>query len=659
MILLDGRSGEQDCILKVRPAGAFARPFPEPRVTVFDRYGIPVGPGVSSGDGCLAWRSLAPGSHTIVITAAGLAAAPAGAVVRPQTETEVMVTLDRASSSFSGRILDAASGAGVPGAMVRVVRGVEIARTITDISGCFQVTGLGPGDYMAVVQAGGFGHACQGLYLGAGGAASAEIALPPAGFLEGIVLDGVTTLPVPGAAVQMIVAGQAIFTAIADTRGRFNFPPLAPGRYLLVARAGGYGHCVRGVTIQPGAAARVEFALWPFCGSLAGKVRDRITGKAVAGAMISVQDSLGAPVAAAVADPQGEYCFPDLAEDAYLVTARAEGYQTALCGAFTQSEVETRLDLSMAAEAGTIEGTITAEGRPLPGAAVAFLDQDDVLAGTAITDADGHYASAGLSPGGYKVVVSASGCFAGRIGASVAPGFHGSASMEAAPGCGRIAGKVRIDRTQPGVVVIACTSTGLIVARDWADCDGGYSLAGLTPGRYRLLFLSPGYITASVETKANGSLVEIPPLDLQEAPALLTGMVRSGARPLAGAAVRAFSMAGGLLGQSLTDSAGWYFIAGLPAGAVELVCSAHRHAAAVLIVDFPPGGSQEWDPVLKPTPVQVLEVIRNGAGVPMPGVEVCVSDPEGRHLFTLLTNEEGFFLLRAWAREDPPWQISH
>ena len=629
-------------------------------VVVVDPCGLPVGPPATAEGGCYVWQGLTSGSHTVIVTVEGLAAAIAGAVVRPDAETEITVLLDRASCCLSGSILDVSSGAGLPGATVLVMRGVEIARIGTDATGGFLVTGLCPGYYVVTVQADGFGHASQGLHIGAGGSVKVEIALQSSpGLLSGIVLDGTTMLPVPDAAVQIIMDGQTVFTAAANALGRFGFPPVTPGRYLLIARNRGYGHCARGITVQPGLTARAELVIWPFRGSLSGTLRDRITGEPVAGAMISARDSLGTPVAAAVTDLRGEYRLPDLAENAYLISAQAAGYQIAQSGAVVSVEEETHLDLFTATGAGLIEGTVTVDGRPLPGGSVHFSNQDEVAVGMALTDAHGRYASAGLPPGAYKVVVSAPGHLTGRIGATVTAGFRCSASVETARGNSQIAGTVHTDKTRPGIAVIASTPKGLVVAKDWVDADENYILPGLAPGRYRLSLLSSGYASATMEVEATDCLSEAPPLDLQDTPAILTGLVRSGDLPLAGAVVRALSRSGGILGQSLTDSAGRYFLTGLPAGASQLVCSAYEHTTAIEAAHLTEGSCLAWDAVLDPAPAHVLELIRDTAGHPVPGAEIRVSDSEGRHLFTLLTNEEGFFWLRAWAKGSIPWLIEH
>jgi protocatechuate 3,4-dioxygenase beta subunit len=169
------------------------------------------------------------------------------------------------------------------------------------------------------------------------------------GQLKGRVTDTATGKPIAGAAIT--VDGRSVGTTGQD--GNYSVSNLNPGSCLLAAGLPGYRSQQKRVTVESGETLRVNFTLTrdkrgvlPSVaspgevkpripsgvqlqrreaepGSLRGQVTDAATGKALAGANVSVggQGSTGV-------DARGGFYFRNLAPGTYQVTAAGSGYQS-------------------------------------------------------------------------------------------------------------------------------------------------------------------------------------------------------------------------------------------------------------------------------------------------------------------------------------------
>jgi hypothetical protein len=176
---------------------------------------------------------------------------------------------------------------------------------------------------------------------------------------------------------------------------------------------------IRGLTREVNAAA----------GSLAGHVRDA-TGAGIAGAAVTA-DPGGR---AATTDSTGRYVLSGVPIGVYRVSASRSGYLTA-----NESGVEVRQDqttsLDFQLEAGTTTGAIggtmrDTSGQPLTGAEVAASPGGV----RGLTDSNGSYELAGLTPGTYGLAVTKAGFVSqSRAGVAVVAGETTTENFDLAP----------------------------------------------------------------------------------------------------------------------------------------------------------------------------------------------------------------------------------
>jgi protocatechuate 3,4-dioxygenase beta subunit len=451
----------------------------------------------------------------------------------------------------------------------------------------------------------------------------------------------------------------------SDARGAFRLEGLAPGTYLLEARAPGHARAVLPrVRVPAGAPLTVALGA---SGFLEGFVVDA-AGRPAAGAEVHVG---GRAPQVLVASEAGAFSA-EVEPGPHPVQARRGEEAGALEAPVTVAAGATVKGLRVRLGAGgVLEGVVRArgDGRPVAGAAVEagpFQAQPFAARGTSartVTDASGAFRLAGLAPDGYDVTVSAAGFSrAVRRGVTVAGGerFPLEVLLE---GVGAVAGEVRDGQGRPvaGARVRGGSrwggGLGSAPAEALTDASGVYRLEGLDAGRV--------LVTARREGDALGSSARVEVREGEVARADLTlaetgvveGVVRPsrGALPEGGLVVRAFPQRGGVLGpadmaSAETDAAGAFRLV-LPAGTYglrpfPLVGRGPSFGTRAAEVAVEAGGTvraelawEEAEADGRTLRVRVLEP----DGSPSPGAAVDVRAGEGGRRFAMVTpaDEEG------------------
>lgn len=166
--------------------------------------------------------------------------------------------------------------------------------------------------------------------------------------LSGVVTD---TLGAPLSLAEIIAVGEADETrgphrARASTTGRFTFPSLAPGQYILTVRRIGYVPVQVTVDLRSGTPVTLEFELVPRAQVLADIVAEVPAAESARDGPLlfgTVVDSAGAPIPGAElilggASPRtrgpwstetragGRFAFPELRPGKYFLTVRRIGF---------------------------------------------------------------------------------------------------------------------------------------------------------------------------------------------------------------------------------------------------------------------------------------------------------------------------------------------
>ncbi|MBN9687195.1 MULTISPECIES: carboxypeptidase regulatory-like domain-containing protein [unclassified Corallococcus] len=351
-----------------------------------------------------------PGAYLVTARARGLALGRAE-VTRPHGEavTPVRLLLEP-GVSLTGLTVERAGGAPVPMAELTLTphSGFEDAlplflqtgasvpdearhESLSDARGLFGFHGLAPGEYQLEARAP--GHAPRRITRVHVPGTDVRVELEGSAFIEGFVTRADGT-PAPGARVSAWGADGAVEVEAGDT-GSFSLD-VPPGSFQVTARLGvetgaaegpnvvGPGMTVKDVRIRLGGGA-----------SLAGVVRRKDSGEAIAGATVGVRvHGDRADLLQARSEADGRFEVGGLAPGAYDVQVRAPGFQpltrTGL-GVLAGQRFELVLEF---AAPGRIEGTVVdGSEAPLPGVSVVaqlrWRPLPDAL--PSVTDAQGRF----------------------------------------------------------------------------------------------------------------------------------------------------------------------------------------------------------------------------------------------------------------------------
>ena len=564
-----------------------------------------------------------------------------------------------------GLVVEADNGAPIDRAVVTVFRpsGDRVDELLSGENGRFGLD-LAPGSYTLVAEKDGFGHALESLTVAGNHRAKIVLALSrKSGKLTGLVRVATTQCPVPGASVHVCTeANQKLFTVHTDAKGKYLTPSLSEGCYHVFGGAAGFCQDAVGAVVHAGQVGAVDLALLPFHGTLVGTVSAETTGAPVSGAVIRLFDSRGVFTTAVHTDKDGVYRVDDLAEETYSIIASSPGRQTTQSGASVRIDRTTGVDLTLPAMGGRIEGRIAdlSTDAPLRGASVTLLNQEDILLASVLADRKGRFAVAGLMPGFYKVIAAKSGYATGWIGTAVVADTASPVDL----GLGRMAGSVSglvsdADKNPLAAAVTVYSAKGFPVVSQLTCNDGRFHCYGLRPGDYFLTAQSPGF--APAVSGFNVLANQVTRLDprLASVVAVLDGTVRSAGRPVPGVVIRALDPSGRQLRTVITTPAGDYVLSDLPDGDLYVVVSAPGLIATVAAISLRAGRHARVDIEVETGPCRILQRVNDAVGNPAVGVPVRVLESTtGRFLFAVITNNDGFFWLRAWAPSDPspsPW----
>ncbi len=151
---------------------------------------------------------------------------------------------------------------------------------------------------------------------------SAILPSAAAGSITGTVQDSQTAVGIANALVALTPGGLSTLTS---SNGAFGFPTLPVGTYAVSASATGYdpGRATVTVTADHNANLNLHLVSTTGGGSVQGVVKSSATGKAVAGAVVTLTPGS----MATVTDGTGYYGFASVTAATYTLTVTAAGYQ--------------------------------------------------------------------------------------------------------------------------------------------------------------------------------------------------------------------------------------------------------------------------------------------------------------------------------------------
>ncbi len=453
--------------------------------------------------------------------------------------------------------------------------------------------------------------------------------------VAGTVIDAETRSPLPDALVWSPRATTEI--ARSDSAGRFRLATI-PGAGLSHIQAAAPGHFPEHVQVTSSQDFEPVIALRPAAGAT-GDVVDA-SGEPVAGAELKARFLPDSPASFRRVDEadtrtgeDGRFRFTDLTPGIPLeVKAMAKGYAPATLSVDPLAPRETRSGLRLVVTRGTsLSGRVLGSGEPVAGAKVAVVPRPSGSSPMAIlargmdmdseeltetTDGAGAFELRNMTPGAYRLAISASGHATLIVpGVKVEPGGVDLGALELEPGV-EITGRV-VDadgRPVAGAEVHATSQESQLIAiRRRIDNEDTAAVSG-ADGRFVVPDRRRGervdlQVTHRDYQAAGAGGVEAPnpePLRIVlTRSARVAGMVLDPtAKPVAGATVmvmveQADPSRANIGGRGFafpvngrTDDSGRFEIDQAPSGQVRITASAQGWRTAELSsLEVPPGGT--------------------------------------------------------------------
>jgi protocatechuate 3,4-dioxygenase beta subunit len=298
---------------------------------------------------------------------------------------------------------------------VRTVTQAEspLEQVETDEAGRFELTHLAAGRYNLRASAPRFAPGFVSDVLADPGPQREpiEIVLGPGAVLEGIVVDGESN-PIEGAEVALdelmsfMDAFQGRQATLTDATGRFVFPSVAGGRYILATRAEGHPLTIRApLTIPHRGKLTIRLA---GSATLRGKIKDQ-SGEGIPGAQVLAWVGFGAELAETGPDgaysienlPTGPLMFMSVTKEGYAAHPEGPIGGRGRPGVSLRAGEETRFDVTLRSGAKLTGRVLTKDGLPIPGAMVRVISgQASFIDPTTVTtDQEGSFSVAGVGVG--------------------------------------------------------------------------------------------------------------------------------------------------------------------------------------------------------------------------------------------------------------------
>lgn len=400
--------------------------------------------------------------------------------------------------------------------------------------------------------------------------ASNTINVSPVGNLFGRITDNITGLPIVGATITLSPGG---LTTTSNSGGNYSFNSVAAGAYSVTVSATNYNTEIVGATVTSGNATERNVSLTPVNGTVSGAVTS--SGSPVSGVTINVINSVGVIVGTATTTGMmGTNYSISVPPGNYTITATSPLYQFESRGITVQSNQNTIANFDLIAIVGTISGSIT----PSVPTRISIFTTDGIFV-TSQENAVDTYSISGLAPGSYVVRAEAAGYTTQQIGTVLTPSqLNSTVDFALVANSTTLSGQIR-DGDVPGNPLIPGTvnvinSLGQNVATVTTN-DGNYSVDGLGPGSYSVVFTSEGYASQTL-----GAIIADPPV-----PVILNASLNK----LAGSIVGTVNVPGATIalfqngipvGVTQADGTGAYTFANLAPGNYTVVASAANFQTA-------------------------------------------------------------------------------
>jgi len=671
-----GTTTEISVSLEENPASISGRvtdlegePIPNAIINILDQTETNFRTASTDIDGFYSLENLLSGNLTIVVTAENYANLITAITLSPDDQlNNIDFQLSQNSGGISGEAIDSSTGEPISGATV-IVRdisgeGVFINSTVTDLFGNFIIEDLAPGNYIVTYWADEYETADIGVTVISDEIRDSSIVLRnEIGSISVEIVDE-DGEPITDDNLQVRLfdsAGIKLQTLIASQDGTFQLTNLTPGTYFINVEAPNYAATTSSVQVEAFEATQVRTVLERTSFTLNGVVTLEETGEAVQGSLIVVRDTDQVIISTDVSDVNGEFLIPNLPIQPLIVTVNNQEFGIDSTLIVPDSEEELEIALELTSEVGTVTGYISniTNSEDIAGAVIRIFDETNALVTSIVTDSSGFYTDVLLSPGNYTAIASAEG-FSNRIfGFEVEADEESIVSFVLDDEPATIAGNVLdsvSDEPIQGVhiEVKRFDSYGPTIETTLTDENGAYSISGLAPGNYVVIFNEEEFSTEVTATALiRGEEQEINITLLPESTSVRGQIIdEETGTGISNTSIRIIDAQGVVIKETQTTNQGFYVVNDLPFGEVTIVAT-HPNYQFQIIETLLETEQTIENASLAPNPSVITGVIRDNESLNViPGAPVellfdneipimtTITDGRGRFIFTGLTSGE-------------------
>lgn len=477
---------------------------------------------------------------------------------------------------------------------------------------------------------------------------------PTTGTLTGTVADATTHQALAGASITLV--SDPAITALSNSGGSFTLAQVPQDSQSIVVSLSGYAPVSRTVTLTAGSISDLgsfELVPNPATGIIKGALTAEATGLPLDGVSVTVA---GAFQGSVLTGTDGAFVIGNVTPGSVTITASKSGYQqvvttgTVVAGQVLFFNPQLKLPVAVPV-AGSVTGRVldAATSQPLTRVIVALKADPGI---TTTTDATGAFTLSAIPQGSQQLGFALPGYAASTAAVTVVAGSSvnlGAVTLSLTPILSSVKGVLVDGSTDQPLAGVVVSITGVFSGTTVTGADGGFAVAGVTPGALTVTGAKSGYYPASMTGVVpaggilylNARLTVIPP---PPTTGTMTGKVVDAVSklPLAGASVTLVSNGSVKV---TTDSSGSFTLAGIPSGNQQLEVSFSGYASATATVELAAGASLNLGSLplsFNPTKGAIKGTITTAAdGQPLSGVTVTVA---GSFTGQAITGADGSYL---------------
>ncbi|WP_377887184.1 carboxypeptidase regulatory-like domain-containing protein [Alkalihalobacillus sp. R86527] len=636
-------------------------PLTSAAIKVIDVNGVIIGIGATASDGVYSMGGLTPGTYTVQASSPDAITQSTGIALVANEIKTVDFALQDNPGTVSGTVVNQTTGEPTVGATVNVVdsNGNVTVTTVTDETGNYVVDQLPDGSYVVSTEQPDLGTGVQGAIVSEGDTTVVDQGLTePTGSIFGVLedVDG-ERIDVSTVGVRLLDSrGLFLQSTLGTPEGTFKFSDIAPGQYLVSITADGYQSKVVPVTVVDGVISELDITLFKDSGSLSGQVVDRDSQTGVPGVSVDVKDVANKVVANGTTDETGSFTVDSLPTGPLFVTASRDNYGTNATSVTIDSNETTATEIDLPPNPGSIQGIITSKetGAPIADAIIQVLDLACIENATVLSQADGRYLVANVSPGIYEIPVSHPDYGAIMASAIVVSGETTTLNYALPSNPGILSGVVTNEET--GELV-----SGAFVQLRWLSPDGPFLLSTITDqnGEYSVEGLSAAIYSVSVFGGGLGndlatveifqSETTVQNFTLFPLTSSVSGRVtdRGAGFPRPKTYMHLNSSSGAIVQRGQTDENGNYLFENFDPGEYTVKARNEVYGSAVTPFTAEPLEDEVINFELDTNPGNITGRVKNAVTNEfVMSVSVLVTDENNVMITHTLTDEDGIYLMR-------------